>query len=80
MTIKLGPRLVYDNRYIKSKYEHMVIKFTLILPVKMFQKMVHNVNLLQTFLQVYLDNCAYKTIYNWLKDFLDDNHFETDED
>ena len=32
------------------------------------------------YLQVYLDNCAYKVVDNQRIDYLDDNLFETDED
>ena len=32
------------------------------------------------YLQVYLGNCAYKTIDKQMIDFLDENPFETDED
>ena len=31
------------------------------------------------YLQVYLDNCAYKIIIKRMIDYLDDNIFETDE-
>ena len=33
----------------------------------------------QYYLQVYLDNCAYEIINTQIKDYLDDNHFKTDE-
>ena len=32
------------------------------------------------YLQVYLDNCAYKIIIKQMIDYLDENIFETDED
>ena len=32
------------------------------------------------YLQVYLDNCAYKIICKRMTDYLDDNLFETDKD
>ena len=32
------------------------------------------------YLQIYLDNCAYKVIDKQIIDYLDDNHFKTDED
>ena len=31
-------------------------------------------------LQVYLENCAYKVIIEWMTDYLDDNLLETNED
>ena len=30
------------------------------------------------YLQVYLDNCAYKTIGKWMTDYLDDNYPDED--
>ena len=33
----------------------------------------------QYYLQVYLDNCVYKIIDKQMADYLDDNHFKTDE-
>ena len=55
-------------------------------------KMVYNVNLLQSssdslwvydskhYLQLYLENCAYKITDKQMIDYLNDNLFETDED
>ena len=32
------------------------------------------------YLQLYLNNCAYKVVDKWMIDCLDNNSFETDED
>ena len=55
--------------------------------------MVYNVNFLQSFLvilllayenkfylQVYLDNCAYKIVQNQIIRYIDENHSDSDED
>ena len=67
----------------------MVINFMLISSVKCAKRWV-DANLSQSFLliyydrkyylQVYLNNCAYKFVENQMIDYLDGNLFETDGD
>ena len=69
----------------------MAIKFTLTFVVQICQKVILNEILYSHFsdslliyenkyyLQVYLDNCAYKIVDKPMMDYLGENPFETDE-
>ena len=56
----------------------MTINLTLIFLVSMCLKMCQNYEN-KYYLQVYLDNCAYKTVNMQSINYTDDNIFESDE-
>ena len=87
--IKLNALPVYDDRYIKTKIKIYGDKIYTNFRGLDVQKMIQNVNLLQSFLlilylystknitfKVYLDNCAYKIVNNQVTDHLHENLFE----
>ena len=56
---------VYDDRYIKAKIRTLIISIDYLL---IYEK--------KYYLQVHLDNCAYKIINKQMTDYLDENFFE----
>ena len=68
--IKLNPLPVYDDRYVKSKIRTYGNKVTVI----SIDSLLVYEN--KYYLQVYIDNCAYKTVNKRMTDYLDENLFE----
>ena len=84
---------VYDDRYIKTKLitygDKVYTKFCgVIVPedgVECESLIIISIGFLlvhdtKFYLQVYLDNCAYKTVDKQMADYLGHNLFEADED
>ena len=92
--IELNTLPIYDDRYIKNKIRTYVDNVYTNFLVQMSQRMIQNVNLLQSFLyiitllvyyynyylQVHLQNCAEKIIDKQMTDYLDKNFFQNDKD
>ena len=87
--IKLNALTVYDDRHIKTKirtYGHKVYTNFRGLNVPeddlecQFFSLISIDSLLlydkKYYLQVYLDNCAYKTVNKQMTEYLDENYFE----
>ena len=89
--IKLNSLPVYDDRYIKSKIKTYVDnaftnfralnvleddKEREFFPVIYIDSLLVYVN--KYYVQVYLDNCAYKNVDKWMIDYLGENLLETD--
>ena len=71
---------VYHDRYIKTKirpYGDTVSTNFCVLNVSKYFLLVYE---WKYYLQVYLDNCAYKIVEKHIIGYLDDNYFESDED
>ena len=91
--IKLNALSVYDDRYIKIKkwtYGNKVctsfcglnmpddgIEYESFTVISIDSLLVYEN---KYYVQVYLENCAYKIIDKQMADYLNDNLFETDED
>ena len=84
--IQLNALPVYDDRYIKTKKEHTIIKFILTLYQVISSRRWYRITIFsidsllacesKSHLQVYLDSCTYKIKSKQMTDFPNEDLFE----